>query len=177
MEMTKVGGAFEVLEGGTCVPTGWSRVTPGHLFWDVKMDFTRKTRWVVIDGHKTPNPIGSTYAGVVSRESVCVAFTYAAALNGLDVFAADIRNSYLQAPSSQKDYIICGPEFGIENVGKVGLIYRALYGGKAAGKDFRNHQRSCMRHMKFISCPTADPDVWMRPAKYILLYTEDFVFE
>jgi hypothetical protein len=179
-EMTEVGVAFEVLDDGVKAPIGWSKVT-GHLVWDVKMDFTRKARWV-LDGHKTPDPVGSTYAGVVSRESVRIAFTYAA-LNGLDVFAADIRNAYLQAPSSQKDYIICGPEFGIENVGKVALIYRALYGGKAAGKDFRNHLRSCMRHLNFISCP-ADPDVWMRPAKrsdgsdyyeYILLYTDDIL--
>ena len=41
---------------------------------------------------------------------------------------------------------------------------RALYGGKAAGRDFRNHLRSCMRHLNFESCP-ADPDVWMIPAK------------
>jgi hypothetical protein len=176
-EMTEVGVAFEVLEEGIGAPNGWSRVT-GHLVWDVKMDFTRKTQWV-LDGHKTPNPIGSTYAGVVSRESVRIVFTYAA-FNGLDVFAADIMNADLQAPSSQKDYIICGPEFGIEKVGKVGLIFRALYDGKSAGKDFRNRLRSCMRHINFISCP-ANPDVWMRPAKqsdgsdyyeYIFLYTD-----
>ena len=57
------------------------------------MDFTRKARWV-LDGHKTPNPIGSTYAGVVSRESIRIVFTYAA-LNDLDVSAADVRNVYL----------------------------------------------------------------------------------
>eukprot|EP00957_Ditylum_brightwellii_P110452 8423817-Ditylum_brightwellii.AAC.1 len=85
------------------------------------MDFTRKARWV-LDGHKTVNPIGSTYAGVVSRDSVRIAFTYAA-LNNLSVCAADIRNAYLQVPSSQKDYIICGPEFGLENIGKVALIH------------------------------------------------------
>jgi hypothetical protein len=62
-EMTKVGVAFEVLEEGIIAPNGWSRVT-GHLVWDVKMDFTQKAQWV-LDGHKTPNPIGSTYAGVV----------------------------------------------------------------------------------------------------------------
>ena len=143
------------------------------------MDFTRKARWV-LDGHKTSDPEGSTYAGVVSRESVRIAFTYAA-LNGLDVCAADIRNAYLQAPSSCKHYIICGPEFGLENVGKVALIHRALYGGKTAGRDYRNHLRSCMLHLDFRSCP-ADPDVWLRPAKthsgaeyyeYILLYTDD----
>ena len=149
------------------------------MIFDVKMDFTRKARWV-LDGHKTPSVAGSTYAGVVSRETVRIALTYAA-LNGLDVCACDIRNAYLQAPSTQKDYIICGPEFGLENVGKKALIHRALYGGKSAGRDFWNHLRDCMRHLDFVSCP-ADPDLWMRKAKtadgsecyeYILLYVDD----
>ena len=177
-EMYNVGVAFEILDEGAHAPHGWKRVT-GHLVWDVKMDFTRKARWV-LDGHKTPDPIGSTYAGVVSRESVRIALT-SAALNELDVFAADIWNAYLQAPSSQKDYIICGPEFGVENIGRTALIHRALYGGKAAGRDFRNHLRSCMEFLNFKSC-LADPDVWMRPAiksdgntyyEYILLYVDD----
>ena len=109
----------------------------------------RKVRWV-LNGHKTPDPIGSTYAGVV-------------ALNDLNVFAANIQNAYLQAPSSQKDYIICGPEFGVENIGQTALIHRALYGGMVAGRDFRNHLHSCMEFQNFKSCQ-ADPDVWMRPA-------------
>ena len=113
-EMFNMGIAFEVLEEKQSAPPGWSKVT-GHLVWDVKMDFTRNARWV-LDGHKTPDPIGSTYAGVVSRESIRIAFTYAA-LNGLDVFAADIRNAYRQAPSSQKHYIMCSPEFGLEHKG------------------------------------------------------------
>ena len=97
---------------------------------------------------------------VFQWESVRIAFTYAA-LNGLDVCAADIRNAYLQAPSSCKHYVICGPEFGLENVGKVALIHRALYGGKTAGRDYRNHLRSCILHLDFRSCP-ADPDVLIR---------------
>ena len=157
-EMYNVGVAFEILDEGAHAPHGWKRVT-GHLVWDVKMDFTRKVRWV-LDGHKTPDPIGSTYAGVVSRESVRITLTYAA-LNELDVSAADIWNAYLQAPSSQKDYIIYRPEFGVENIGQTALIHRALYGGKAAGRDFRNHLRSCMEFLNFKSCLT-DPDVWMR---------------
>eukprot|EP00957_Ditylum_brightwellii_P092857 7069095-Ditylum_brightwellii.AAC.1 len=84
-------------------------------------------------------------------------------------------------PSSQKHYIVCGAEFGLENVGRQALIMKALYGGKSAGKDFCNHLRECMRHLGFVSCPT-DPDVWMRPAihsdgskhyEHILLYTDD----
>ena len=177
-EMYNVRVAFEILDEGAHAPHGWKKVT-GHLVWDVKMDFTRKARWV-LDGHKTPDPIGSTYAGVVSRESVCIALTYAA-LNDLDVFAADIQNAYLQAPSSQKDYIICRPEFGVENIGQTALIHHALYGGEAACRDFRNHLRSCMEFLNFKSC-LADPDVWMRPAiksdgntyyEYVLLYMDD----
>eukprot|EP00957_Ditylum_brightwellii_P067699 5138671-Ditylum_brightwellii.AAC.1 len=80
------------------------------------MDFMRKVRWV-LDGHKTPDPVGSMYAGVVSRESVRIAFTYAE-LNNLDVWATDIQNTYLQAPSSQRHYIVCGVEFSLENVGQ-----------------------------------------------------------
>ena len=94
---------------------------------------------------------------------------------------ADIRNAYLQAPTSQKHYVICGPEFGKENVGKVAIMHRAVYGGKPYGRDFRNHLRSCIKFLNFTSCP-ADPDAWMRPAiksdeskcyDYVLLYVDD----
>ena len=74
---------------------------------------------------------------------------------------ADIRNAYLQSPTSQKHYIICGPEFGMENVGKVAIMHRAVYGGKTSGRDFRNHLRSCMEFINFTSCP-ADPDVQVK---------------
>ena len=57
----------------------------------------------VQDGHKTPEPTTSNYAGVVSRESVRIAFTYASMM-GLSVCAADIKNAYLQAPSSEKHF-------------------------------------------------------------------------
>ena len=126
------------------------------------------------------DPVGSTYAGLVSRDSVHISLTYAS-LNDIDVLAADIQNAYLQAPLSQKHYVICGEEFGLENVGKVALIRRALYGGKSAGSDFRNHLRECMFHLGFASC-LADPDVWMREAQksdgtafwdYVLLYVDD----
>ena len=79
------------------------------------MDFTRKAQWVK-GGHKTADPLGSNYAGVVSRESARIAFTYAA-LNDLDILACDVQNAYIQAPSSEKHYIVCGAEFG-DHVGK-----------------------------------------------------------
>ena len=68
LEMFNVGVAFEILEEDQPTPAGWKKAS-GHLVWDVKMDFTRKARWV-LDRHKTPDPIGSTFTGVVSHESV-----------------------------------------------------------------------------------------------------------
>ena len=72
--MKNVGVAFDILENHQNVPVGWSKAT-GHLIRDVKMDFTRKARWVK-DGHKTADPLSTNYAGVVSRDSVCITFTY-----------------------------------------------------------------------------------------------------
>jgi hypothetical protein len=109
-EMTNLMIAFEIQEGGRKAPPGWFKAT-GHIIFDVKMDFTRKARWVK-DGHKTPNSTTSSYAGVVSRESIRIGLTYAA-LHGLPVIGGDIQNAYLQAPSSEKHFIICGPELRI----------------------------------------------------------------
>ena len=84
------------------------------------MDFTRKARWVR-DGHNSPDSTTSSFAGVVSRESIRIGLTYAAYL-GFLLLRGDIQNAYLQAPSSEKHFIVCGPDFGTENVGRVALI-------------------------------------------------------
>ena len=55
------------------------------------MDFKRNAPWVK-DGHRTPDPKESNYAGVVSRDSVLIALNYAS-LNDADVTAADIQNA------------------------------------------------------------------------------------
>ena len=111
-----------------------------------------------------------------------IALTYSA-LNNLSVCACDIQNAYLQSPSSEKHYIICGPEFGIENVGKKAMIIRVLYGGKLAGANYWRHVQKAMNELGFKSCK-ADPDVWIRPSikadgtdyyQYVLLYTDDIL--
>ena len=118
-EMFNNGVAFEILEESESTPVGCSKAI-GHLIWDVNIDETRKARWV-LNGHISPDPSHSAYTWVVSRESVCIALTYVA-LNNIDVNATDIRNAYLQAPSSEKYYVICGSELGFENVGNRALI-------------------------------------------------------
>ena len=97
-----------------------------------------------------------------SRDSVRLAFL-AAALNDLDVLAADIQNAYLTAPTKEKVYAIAGPEFG-SDAGRPARIVRALYGLKSSGKMFREFFAKTLREeMKFVPCK-ADPDVWMRKA-------------
>ena len=104
------------------------------------------------------------------------------AIHCVPIVAADVHNAYLQAPTSWKNFIICGPEFGIENIGKKAVITRALYGGKFSGRDFWPHLRICMKFLGFESS-RADPDVRMRESvqeygitkyhEYVLLYIDD----
>ena len=93
-------------------------------------------------------------------ESIRILLTHAA-MHGVPIMAVDVCNAYLQAPTSEKHFIICEPEFGIENIGKKDLITRALYGGKCTGRDFWNHLRICMKFLGFESL-SDNPDIWMR---------------
>src|SRR6056300_974951 len=85
-----------------------------------------------------------------------------AALNGLDLQAADIQNAFLTAPNLEKCFMIAGPEF-LDEQGKVFIVKRALYGLKSAPAAFRSFLAQNIEDLGFF--PTeADPDVWMRPA-------------
>lgn len=67
-KMENLGIAFDILPDHKAPPVGYKRASGGLIF-DVKMDFTRKARWVK-HGYKTPNPVGLNYAGVVSSDTV-----------------------------------------------------------------------------------------------------------
>ena len=89
--MFQVGVAFKILDDDEGTPVGY-KLASGHLVWDIKMDFTRKARWVK-DGYRTPDLEESKYAGVVLQESVRIMLTYPA-LHAIPVVAADICNAY-----------------------------------------------------------------------------------
>jgi hypothetical protein len=128
-EMKNTEVAFKFLDDGEKPSSGYE-CAPLHLIFDVKMDFTRNARLVLVVIKQLIQKEVLMQA-MVSRERVCIAFTYAA-LMGLDVMAADVQNAYLSAPCSQKKYYtICG-----ELQGHVAIIVRALYDGKLSGKDF-----------------------------------------
>ena len=82
-----------------------------HMIFDVKMeDFRRKAR-LVAGGHMTKAPATLTYASVVSRETVRIALLMAA-LNEVDIWAADVLNAYITAPCREKIWTTLGKEFG-----------------------------------------------------------------
>ena len=83
-------------------------------------------------------------------ESIRILLTHAA-MHGVPIMAVDVCNAYLQAPTSEKHFIICEPEFGIENIGKKDLVTRALHGVKCARSDSWHHLRNCMKSLWFAS--------------------------
>ncbi len=78
------------IESRNLFPLHRARIIHYHI--DVKMCLTRKA-CLVAGGHMTDPPKESTYSSVVSRDSVRIAFTLAA-LNDLDILAADVQNAY-----------------------------------------------------------------------------------
>ena len=178
-EMNTVAVAFDILEEGKHVPVG-SKHIGVHLVFDVKQGTLQRKARLVCDGSKS-EPDVPCYAGVVSRESVRIAFMYAA-LNDLDLCAADCEGAYLNAPPREKLHTTCGPEFG-ENQGKTAVIVRALYGAKSSAASWRAAISDVIENLGFKMCQ-ADNDVWLRPAlnkhgeecyEYILVYSDDLL--
>jgi len=150
-----------------------------HLVFDVKMDLTRKARFCA-NGNETETPATAVYSSVVSRDSVRLAFLIAA-LNDLDVLAADVTNAYLNAPVKEKIWFVGGPECG-EGHGKVCVLVRALYGLKSSGNAWRTFFAQTLEKMGFKSTQ-ADRDVWIKEScddgfayyEMIFVYVDDIL--
>jgi hypothetical protein len=178
-EMKNVMPAFEFRDDNE-VPIGYKHIDC-HMIFDVKLDLTRKARYVA-GGHQTDPPKDMVYASVVSRDSVRLAFLLAA-LNDLNILAADVQNAYLNAPTTEKVYTTAGEEFGADKKGRPVIIVRALYGLKSSGARWRDHMANTLRDGGYQSCK-ADPDVWMKPGtkkdgttywSYVLCYVDDIL--
>jgi Reverse transcriptase (RNA-dependent DNA polymerase) len=154
-DMDAVLVAFKILEEGVERPVGYEKVRC-HVVFDIKMDTLQRKARYVCGGHTT-NPALEiqTYASVVSRESVRIAFTLAA-LNGLDIQSADVSNTYLNAPSRERLVTKCGPEFGPSLRGRWAIIQRALYRSKSAAASWR---ASIIGLLEQLGC--MQPDHWI----------------
>ena len=177
-EVGTVKPALDIKEKGDTPPVG-STLIDLTIVFDIKMDFSRKAR-ICARGDQTDPPASITYASVVTRESVRIGFLIAA-LNDLNVLSADVAGAYLNAPCAERVHTYLGPEFG-DDVGRLAIIKKALYGLRSAGFAWSSYCAEIMRtSLDFTPC-RADQDVWMRKAvkangekywEYVFVYTDD----
>jgi hypothetical protein len=167
-EMSKVSVAYKPKENVTPDDVRKGRVQDMlgfqeikcHIVFDVKMDFTRKARFVA-GGHMTQPATSITYSSVVSRDSVRISFLLAA-LNGLHVLACDIGNAYLNAPCREKIWFQAGRECGAD-MGKVMVITGALYGLRTSGASWRQMLSDTLTSPEFgYQQSRGDPDVYLK---------------
>ena len=111
-------------------PKGYKKICV-HFVYDVKHDGCHKARCVA-GGHLTDVPIESVYSGVISLRGFKMVL-FLAELNGLETYATNIGNTYLEAKTAEKVCIIAGPEFG-DKEGHVLIIDHTLYGLRTSGK-------------------------------------------
>jgi hypothetical protein len=157
----------------TSQPTPEYKKIRVHFVFDVKHDGRHKAR-LVADGHLTDIPIDSVYSGVVSLKGFRLV-VFLAELNHLKMWTTDVGNAYLEATTSEKVYIIAGPEFG-DREGHILVIHKALYGLRSSGARWHDKFADCMRDIGFQPCK-AEPDIWLRRNgniyEYIAVYVDD----
>jgi hypothetical protein len=81
-------------------------------------------------------------------------------LNGLQTWATDIGNAYLEAKTNEKVYIIAGPEYG-DLEGHLLIICKALYGLRSSGLRWHEGFSIALRAEGFVPCK-AEPNILMR---------------
>jgi Reverse transcriptase (RNA-dependent DNA polymerase) len=100
---------------------------------------------------------------------------FLAELNDLQFWATDIGNAYLEAYTTEKVYIVAGPEFG-EREGHILVIGKAQYCLQSSGARWHDRFADCIRELGFFPCK-AEPDIWVRKKcsiyKYIAVYIDD----
>ena len=143
-----------------------------HLVCACKHDGRHKAR-LCANRNLTEIPINSVYSGVISLKSLRTVI-FLAELNGLETWATDIGNAYLEAETSEKVFIIAGPEFG-ELEGHTLVIFKALYGLRSSGLRWSGKFSLCLGDMGFFAS-LADPCIWMHHVdnhyEYIAVYVD-----
>jgi len=106
------------------------------MVFDVKFDLRRKARLVAGGNHTDPSK-EDIFSGVVGMETVRLGFLIAA-MNRLDICAADIGNAFLYGRTHEKVYIMAGKEFGSDS-GQAFIIDKGLYGLQLSSARFHEH--------------------------------------
>ena len=135
-----------------------------HLVYDVKHNGWYKAR-LVANGNLTKVPIDSVYSGVVSLRGFCMCL-FIAELNGLQLYATDIRDAYLEGFTSKRLYVKAGKEFG-DQEGHLLIVSRSLYGLRTSGVRWSETLRQCLTKLGFERSKCED-DIWIRDEGIIM---------
>ena len=119
-----------------------------HMIFDIKMAGLVCKARLVGGSLTTDTPSSIIYSSFVSHDSIQIAFLIAA-LNDLDIMAADIENAYLNAPCREKIWTVAGLEFSTD-CGAIFLVTRALYGLKLAGAAWRAFFAQALTMLSFL---------------------------
>ena len=123
-EMKNARVAFQLLPRDDKPPVGFKEIRC-HLVFDIKLDLTRKARYIT-GGYLIEVPTYMTYCSVVSRDTVRIGLLVAA-INDLSILEGDIQNAFLQAPTKEKIFFYAGEEWK-SNKDRIVVMVRALYG-------------------------------------------------
>ncbi len=89
-------------------------------------------------------------------------------------WATDVGNTYLEAKTKEKLFIIAGPEFGKQQ-GHTLIIKKALCGLRSSGKMWHQLFSECLSKEAFEPC-LAEPEIWMRANgdcyEYVAVYVD-----
>ncbi|KAL7487169.1 LOW QUALITY PROTEIN: hypothetical protein ACHAW6_015163 [Cyclotella cf. meneghiniana] len=143
LKIKNVWVAYDVLADGV-VPPSVHQYMKCHMIIDIKMEVF-VARLVNGDMTKAPTTLASLLV---------------AALNNVDIWAADVLNAYITAPFCEKIWSTLGNKFG-ENCGRKAIIVQALYGLKSSGAAFRAYLAGCLHEMVYCPSPT-DCDLWLK---------------
>ena len=117
-------------------------------------------------------PRGECFASVVSTEVVQFGFVLAQIYN-LQCFDGDVGNAFVTAYTSEKVYIVAGPEFG-ELKGRIMKMEKAVYGTKTAALRFHESLSICLRKIGFRPSE-AEPDFWYQKTEYSFEYIAKYL--
>ncbi len=82
-------------------------------------------------------------------------------LYGLLVSAGDVGSAFLYGRTRELIYIIAGPEFGPELMGRILILIMGLYGLKTSAARFHEHHADILRKLGFLPS-RGDPDFWFK---------------
>ena len=160
---------------GYRIPCGYQLIR-AHTIVDVKVNGRHKAR-VVADIYLSATPVESVYSGVVLLRDLRTCL-FICELDGIEPWATNNENAYLNAITSKKVCIRAEPEFGPNLEGHLLIFYKALYELRLSGKVFGQMVQEYLLKLGFVpsfaeasicmrKCPTADH------YEYVATYIDD----